>query len=177
MITATKKTITSASTSASGIVQLNDTLTSTSTTLAATANAVKQLNDKFDDYVLLSDLEDGLNVDDIEAKSVTIDGKVPSLEGHTHSIEDIEDYEDSIEDKIRYSLSAASTSTSGTTQTVELVDRANNSATQESGMTTVALAFPTATSGRARDFILALTCGSTPPNVIFPAGVTIVVDD
>ena len=73
-----------ASTSASGVVQLNDTLTSTSTTLAATANAVKQLNDKFDDYVLLSDLEDGLNVDDIEAKSVTIDGKVPSLEGHTH---------------------------------------------------------------------------------------------
>ena len=43
------------------------------------------MNDKFDDYVLLSDLEDGLNVDDIEAKSVTIDGKVPSLEGHTHS--------------------------------------------------------------------------------------------
>ena len=84
MITATKKTITSASTTTSGIVQLNDTLTSTSTTLAATANAVKQLNDKFDDYVLLSDLEDGLNVDDIEAKSVTIDGKVPSLEGHTH---------------------------------------------------------------------------------------------
>jgi hypothetical protein len=45
-----------ASTSASGVVQLNDTLTSTSTTEAATANAVKQLNDKFDDYVLLSDL-------------------------------------------------------------------------------------------------------------------------
>ena len=45
VITATKKTITSASTSASGIVQLNDTLTSTSTTLAATANAVKTVND------------------------------------------------------------------------------------------------------------------------------------
>ena len=45
VITAYKKTITSASTSASGIVQLNDTLTSTSTTLAATANAVKTVND------------------------------------------------------------------------------------------------------------------------------------
>lgn len=45
-ITATKKTITSASTSAKGIVQLNDTVESTSTTLAATANAVKTAYDK-----------------------------------------------------------------------------------------------------------------------------------
>ncbi|MED4922891.1 phage tail protein [Anoxybacillus geothermalis] len=35
----------SASTSAAGIVQLNDTVSSTSTTQAATANAVKQVND------------------------------------------------------------------------------------------------------------------------------------
>lgn len=60
---------------------------------------------------------------------------------------------------------------------MEIVDCANNSVTQESGMTTVVLAFPTAISGKARDFILAITCGSTPPNVVFPAGVTIVVDD
>jgi hypothetical protein len=45
-VSATKKTITSASTSAKGIVQLNDTVTSTSTTLAATANAVKTAYDK-----------------------------------------------------------------------------------------------------------------------------------
>lgn len=64
-----------ASTTYQGTVKLNDTLTSTSTTQAATANAVKQLNDKFDDYVLLSDLESGLSVDDIEAKSITIDGE------------------------------------------------------------------------------------------------------
>ena len=78
-------TISDASTSTKGLVQLNDTLTSTSTTQAATANAVKQLNDKFDDYVSIADLEDGLQVDDIEAKSITIDGVKPSLEGHTHS--------------------------------------------------------------------------------------------
>ena len=41
VITATKKTVRSASTSQSGIVQLNDTYTSTSTTYAPTANALK----------------------------------------------------------------------------------------------------------------------------------------
>lgn len=46
VITATKKTIPSASTSAAGIVQLNNTLTSTSTTQAATANAVKTAYDE-----------------------------------------------------------------------------------------------------------------------------------
>ena len=111
--------------------------------------------------------------DSIESSEITVDGDNVSLEGHTHTVDDIEDYED----KIRYSLSTAPTSTSGTTQTVELADRANNSAAQESGMTTVALAFPAATSGRARDFILAITCGSTPPSVVFPSGATIVVDD
>ena len=45
-ITATKKTITSASTSTAGIVKLNDTVTSTSVTEAATANAVKTVYDK-----------------------------------------------------------------------------------------------------------------------------------
>lgn len=44
-ITATKKTITSASTSAAGIVKLNNTTTSTSTSEAATANAVKTAYD------------------------------------------------------------------------------------------------------------------------------------
>lgn len=37
-----------ATTTYEGVVKLNNTLTSTSTTQAATANAVKQLNDKFD---------------------------------------------------------------------------------------------------------------------------------
>lgn len=44
-ISATKKTITSASTSAAGIVKLNDAVNSTSTTTAATANAVKKAYD------------------------------------------------------------------------------------------------------------------------------------
>lgn len=45
-ITATKKTIQSASTSQKGVVQLNDNINSTSTTEAATANAVKKAYDK-----------------------------------------------------------------------------------------------------------------------------------
>ncbi|GGJ68303.1 phage-related tail fiber protein [Anoxybacillus voinovskiensis] len=40
-----QQSLPSASTTQAGIVQLNDTLTSTSTTQAATANAVKQVND------------------------------------------------------------------------------------------------------------------------------------
>lgn len=44
-ISATKKTITSATTSAAGIVKLNDAVNSTSTTTAATANAVKKAYD------------------------------------------------------------------------------------------------------------------------------------
>lgn len=44
-ISATKKTLPSASTSAKGIVQLSSSTTSTSTTLAATASAVKSVND------------------------------------------------------------------------------------------------------------------------------------
>ena len=47
-LSATKKTIRSATTSVSGIVQLNDTTTSTSTTQAATANAVKTVQDDLD---------------------------------------------------------------------------------------------------------------------------------
>ncbi len=40
-----QQSLPNASTTQAGIVQLNDTLTSTSTTQAATANAVKQVND------------------------------------------------------------------------------------------------------------------------------------
>lgn len=50
-ISATKKTITSATTSTPGIVQLNDAINSTSTSQAATANAVKKVSDKIDDLV------------------------------------------------------------------------------------------------------------------------------
>ena len=45
VITATKKNVQAASTSLAGIVQLNNTLTSTATNQAATANTVKSLND------------------------------------------------------------------------------------------------------------------------------------
>jgi len=45
-VTATKKTIRSATTSQTGVVQLNDNINSTSTTEAATANAVKKAYDK-----------------------------------------------------------------------------------------------------------------------------------
>lgn len=45
VITATKKNVQAASTSLAGIVQLNNTLTSTSTVQAATASVVKALND------------------------------------------------------------------------------------------------------------------------------------
>ena len=76
---------------------------------------------------------------------------------------------------LRYALVAAPSTTNGTTQTVTLADRANSSATQESGVTTVALTFPTATSGKARDFGLRLTVASgvtTAPELALPQGVT-----
>ena len=38
------------------------------------------------------DLEDGLEVDEISANDITIDGKKPSLEGHTHVVADITDF-------------------------------------------------------------------------------------
>ena len=54
VVTATKKNVLSASTSQAGIVQLNNSLSSTSTTQAATANAVKLTNDKLSSYLSLS---------------------------------------------------------------------------------------------------------------------------
>lgn len=57
VITATKKAITAASTSTAGIVQLNNTTTSTSTSLAATANAVKLAKDAADAKVPLSNVK------------------------------------------------------------------------------------------------------------------------
>ena len=57
VITATKKTVSSASTTAAGIVQLNDTTTSTSTTQAATANAVKAAKDAADAKVPLANVK------------------------------------------------------------------------------------------------------------------------
>lgn len=57
VITATKKTVSSASTTAAGIVQLNNTTTSTSTTQAATANAVKAAKDAADAKVPLSNVK------------------------------------------------------------------------------------------------------------------------
>ena len=40
------------------------------------------------------DLEDGIEVDEITANDITIDGKKPSLEGHTHEIGDVSGLED-----------------------------------------------------------------------------------
>jgi len=41
-------------------------------------------------------LEDGIEVDEITAKGITIDGKKPSLEGHTHDIQDVAGLEDEL---------------------------------------------------------------------------------
>ena len=35
------------------------------------------------------ELEDGIEVDEITAKGITIDGKKPSLEGHTHEMDEV----------------------------------------------------------------------------------------
>ena len=42
------------------------------------------------EYVRMDDLVDGLEVDEITANDITIDGKKPSLEGHTHQISDVD---------------------------------------------------------------------------------------
>ena len=78
---------------------MNDTLNSEATNLAATANAVKQLNDKFADYVTVEGLEDGLEVDEITSEDITINGVRPSLEGHTHEIEDVNELSDILNSK------------------------------------------------------------------------------
>ena len=45
----------------------------------------------------MEDLVDGLQVDEISAKDITIDGKKPSLEGHTHEISDVDGLEDELQ--------------------------------------------------------------------------------
>lgn len=57
VISVTKKSITAASTTTAGIVQLNNTTTSTSTSLAATANAVKLAKDAADAKVPLANVK------------------------------------------------------------------------------------------------------------------------
>lgn len=54
--------------------------------------ALDSIETKLEDYVKMEDLVDGLQVNEISAKGITIDGKKPSLEGHTHVVSDITDF-------------------------------------------------------------------------------------
>ena len=54
--------------------------------------ALDSIETKLEDYVKTDDLVDGLQVDEISANNITIDGKKPSLEGHTHVVADITDF-------------------------------------------------------------------------------------
>lgn len=56
--------------------------------------ALDSIETELVDYVKMEDLVDGLQVDEISAKDITIDGKKPSLEGHTHEIDDVSGLED-----------------------------------------------------------------------------------
>jgi hypothetical protein len=51
-----------------------------------------RLESAVEGYVKMEDLVDGLQVNEISAKGITIDGKKPSLEGHTHVVSDITDF-------------------------------------------------------------------------------------
>lgn len=68
--------LTAATTSVAGIVQLNNTTSSTSTTLAATANAVKLANDNADTRLLAS----SYTAADVLSKLLTVDGAGSSLD-------------------------------------------------------------------------------------------------
>ena len=56
-----------------------------------------RLESAMEDYVKMEDLVDGLQVNEISAKGITIDGKKPSLEGHTHEISDVDGLEDELQ--------------------------------------------------------------------------------
>ena len=58
-----------------------------------TSGAIKNaLDSVVEGYVKMEDLVDGLQVNEISAKDITIDGKKPSTEGHTHVVDDITDF-------------------------------------------------------------------------------------
>ena len=44
------------------------------------------------EIVTKDELEEGVTTNTIEARGITIDGKKPSLEGHTHGVSDITDF-------------------------------------------------------------------------------------
>lgn len=87
-IAATKKNVPKASTSAAGIVQLYDDVDSTNTSMAATANAVKEAYDHADSIVSDLDAEvasaDGTNV---QVKVTETDGKVSAVSVTTDNTE------------------------------------------------------------------------------------------
>lgn len=65
-----------------------------------------------------------------------------------------------------YSIAACQSSVSGTTQTLSPAANRVQSATQAAGVSTVSIVMPPSPGpGLARDFLLVLTCGSTPPEV------------
>ena len=49
---------------------------------------------------LEQELVDGISVDEIEANGITIDGKKPSLEGHTHEMDEVSGLLDELDGKI-----------------------------------------------------------------------------
>lgn len=65
VITATKKNVRTATTSQTGIVQLNDGTNSTSTAQAATANAVKKVSDNINSVSEAENLHDARNLRDL----------------------------------------------------------------------------------------------------------------
>ena len=88
VISVTTSGIRTATTGRTGIVQLDDTVTSTSTTLAATANAVKTAYDHADNIVAGLDAEitstDGTNV---QVKVTETDGKITAVNVTTDNTE------------------------------------------------------------------------------------------
>ena len=65
-----------------------------------------------------------------------------------------------------YSIAECPSSVSGATQTLSPAANRVQSATQAAGVSTVSLVMPPFPGqGLARDFLLVLTCGSTPPEV------------
>lgn len=72
-----------------GKVRQIDELDSTLSSHLADTNNPHNVTPEQIGAVSQEDLEDGLEVDEITANDITIDGKKPSLEGHTHSAAEV----------------------------------------------------------------------------------------
>lgn len=79
---------------------------------------------------------------------------------------------------LRYSIVSPSVSTSGSTASATLIDRAVNRITLGQNITQLNLTFPPAIGGVSRDLLLRLVVtGSTAPEISFAGGPTFDVDD